>query len=51
MRGTELDSALGAQTAGVELREAKLDQSLSYQKCDQPRAFTHVRPQAQEGSR
>ena len=42
MRGTEFDTAICAQTPGIELRETKLGQPLREEKCDQPRPFTHA---------
>ena len=51
MRGAEFDTALCAQTSGVELREPELGQPLREEKCDQPRPFTHAQPRVRESSR
>src|SRR5262245_3635001 len=51
VRRPEFDPAFCAQSAGVEMCEAKLDEPLRQHECDQPDAVKHAEPRAQASLR
>ena len=50
-RRAEFDPTLCAQSAGVELRQAKLDEPLRQHERNQPGTLTHAQPRARAGLR
>jgi hypothetical protein len=51
MRRAEFDPTLCAQSAGVEMCEAKLDEPLRQHEREQPGALTHAQPRARASLR